>query len=206
MRLAPYCSPLYVRWMDVTLTLAQDPEADRLLAADPFALLSGMLLDQQFPMERAFAGPYLLATRLGHPDRLDPALIVATDDETLQAAAAGPPAIHRYPGSMIGRIKALADVVVTQYGGNAERIWTDPGDGNAVLKRLKALPGFGDQKSRIFLALVAKRLGVKPRGWQQACSPYGAKGTRMSIADVTDRTTLDQVRAFKQKAKAAARS
>lgn len=189
----------------MTLTLAQDPAADHLLATDPFALLTGMLLDQQFPMERAFAGPAILAGRLGDPNRLDPAVIVATDPDTLAAAAQGPPAIHRYPGSMASRIRALAEVVMTEYGGDAARIWTDPGDGRDVLRQLKALPGFGDQKARIFLALVAKQLGVTPAGWREACTPYGDPGTRMSIADVTDGASLEQVRAWKKERKLAAK-
>lgn len=189
----------------VTLTLAQDPAADHLLATDPFALLTGMLLDQQFPMERAFAGPCVLAARLGDPNHLDPAVIVATDPDTLAAAAQGPPAIHRYPGSMASRIRALAEVVMTEYGGDAARIWTDPGDGRDVLRRLKALPGFGDQKARIFLALVGKQLGVTPVGWREACTPYGDPGTRMSIADVTDGASLEQVRAWKKERKLAAK-
>jgi uncharacterized HhH-GPD family protein len=190
----------------VTLTLAQDPAADHLLATDPFALLTGMLLDQQFPMERAFTGPYLLADRLGDATRLDPAVIVAAEPDTLASAAQGPPAIHRYPGSMAGRIRALAEVVVTEYGGETARIWTDPGDGRDVLRRLKALPGFGDQKARIFLALVAKQLGVAPDGWREACAPYGDPGTRMSIADVTDTASLEQVRAWKKERKLAAKT
>lgn len=189
----------------VTLALAQDPAADHLLATDPFALLTGMLLDQQFPMERAFAGPYVLAARLGDPNHLDPAVVVATDPDALVAAAQGPPAIHRYPGSMASRIRALAEVVMTEYGGDAARIWTDPGDGRDVLRRLKALPGFGDQKARIFLALVGKQLGVTPAGWREACTPYGDPGTRMSIADVTDGASLEQVRAWKKERKLAAK-
>ena len=187
------------------LKLAQDPDADRLLSHDPFALLVGMLLDQQFPMERAFAGPALLAQRLGTPDRLDPAAIAALDPEVLRTAAQGPPAIHRYPGSMADRIQALAQIVVDQYGGDAAAIWTT-GTGTEVLKRLAALPGFGQQKSKIFLALVAKQLDVKPRGWQQACFPYGRKGTRMSIADVTGPESLIKVRKWKQAQKAAAKA
>ncbi len=187
------------------LSLAQDPEADALLSRDPFALLVGMLLDQQFPMERAFAGPALLAQRLGTPNRLDPDMITSLDPETLRAAAQGPPAIHRYPGSMADRIAALAQIVVDEYGGDAATIWAT-GTGADVLKRLEALPGFGQQKSKIFLALVAKQLDVKPRGWQKACAPYGRKGTRMSIADVTGPESLVKVREWKQAQKAAAKA
>lgn len=189
--------------MTVTLTVAQDPAADALLSRDPFALLTGMLLDQQFPMERAFAGPYLLAQRLGDPGRLDPAKVVATDDETLRAAAAGPPAIHRYPGSMVLRIKELARIVCDSYDGDASLIWRDADSGTACLRALRRLPGFGDQKSRIFLALLGKQLGVRPQGWQEASAPYGDPGTRRSVADVVDAETLAEVRAFKKQQKTA---
>ncbi len=195
-------APAAYRGRVPSLTLAQQPQADALLSNDPFALLVGMLLDQQFPMERAFAGPYLLAERLGDPTRLDPAVVMATDLDRLIALAQGPPAIHRYPGSMARRIQDLAAVVVDDYDGDAARIWTT-GSGGEVLKRLKALPGFGDQKAKIFLALVAKRLDVKPRGWQSACAPYGKRGTRMSVADVTDIQTLNEVREWKKAQKLA---
>lgn len=188
----------------MSLTLTQDPAADALLSTDPFALLTGMLLDQQFPMERAFAGPHLLAQRLGgDPGRLDPATIVATDDETLKAAAAGPPAIHRYPGSMVMRVKELARTVCDDFDGDAAGIWRDADSGTACLRTLRRLPGFGDQKSRVFLALLGKQLGVRPPGWQEACAPYGEPGSRRSVADVVDATTLAEVRAFKKHQKAA---
>lgn len=181
------------------LTLAQDPDADHLLSDDPFALLVGMLLDQQFPMERAFAGPYLLAQRLGTPDRLDPSAVEDLDPDMLLAAAQGPPAIHRYPGSMAERIQALARRIVDDYGGDTAAIWAD-GDGQEVLARLKALPGFGDQKSRIFLALLLKtnRLPKGCGGAREACAPYGEPGTFMSIADVTGPDSLAKVREWKQ--------
>ncbi len=181
------------------LTLAQNPDADHLLSDDPFALLVGMLLDQQFPMERAFTGPYLLAQRLGTPDRLDPAVVAALDPDTLLAAAKGPPAVHRYPGSMAERIQALARHVVDHYGGDTAAIWRS-GDGDEVLARLTSLPGFGDQKSRIFLALLLKtdRLPEECSGARDACSPYGEPGTFMSIADVTGPESLGKVREWKQ--------
>lgn len=184
----------------VTLTLAQNPAADRLLSDDPFALLVGMLLDQQFPMERAFAGPHLLAERLGSPDRLVPATIASVAPDTLLAAAKGPPAIHRYPGAMADRIQALAQHIVDNYAGDAAAIW-DSGDGDEVRARLLALPGFGEQKARIFLALLGKQFGVDPAGWRQACRPYGEPDTRMSIADVTGPESLAQVRAWKKEQK-----
>jgi len=184
------------------LHLTFNDDADELLTREPFALLVGMLLDQQFPMERAFAGPKLLAERLGTPDSLRPELIVATSDEKLLEFAKGPPAIHRYPGSMAGRVQALAVVVVDQYEGDASNIWTSAPGGKAALKNLLALPGFGEAKAKIFLALLGKQLGQAPRGWQAASSPYGKSGTTMSIADVTSPDSLLAVRAWKQAKKA----
>ena len=184
-----------------SLCLAQEPAADALLSADPFALLVGMLLDQQFPMERAFAGPYRLAERLGTPKRLDPGVVAAFDPEEFVALASTPPAIHRFPGSMAARVQALAQVVVDQYSGKAQRLWETAPDGATVLARLKALPGFGEQKAKIFTALLGKQLGVRPAGWENAAGVYAEPGSRRSIADVVDVTTLAEVRAFKQEAK-----
>lgn len=184
----------------VDLTLAQNPEADRLLSDDPFALLVGMLLDQQFPMERAFTGPYLLAQRLTGGDRLEPAVIADVDSDELLAAAKGPPAIHRYPGAMADRTQALARHIMAEYDGDAGAIWAT-GDGSEVLGRLRALPGFGEQKAKIFLALIGKQLAAEPTGWRQACHPYGDPDTRMSIADVTGPESLAQVRAWKKEHK-----
>jgi len=180
------------------LHLALDDDANRLLTEDPFALLVGMLLDQQFPMERAFTGPYLLAERLGTPNKLDPYLIVKTSDEKLAELAKGPPAIHRYPGSMVARIKTLAQVVIDEYDGDTTSIWRSAKDGKTAYANLHALPGFGEAKAKIFLALVGKQLGEAPTGWQTACAPYGKKGTTMSIADVTSPESLLKVREWKQ--------
>jgi uncharacterized HhH-GPD family protein len=186
------------------LHLTQDPEADALLAADPFALLVGMLLDQQIPMEIAFAGPRKIADRLGG---LDPEAIAGYDPEAFVAVCAQTPAVHRFPGSMAKRIQDLAREIVQGYGGDTTQLWTagDP-DGAEVLRRLRALPGFGDQKARIFLALLGKQYGVTPRGWRAAAGDYGRAGTHMSIADVLDKGSLDKVRAYKKKMKAAAGS
>ncbi len=189
-----------------TLCLAQDRDADALLSSDPFALLVGMLLDQQFPMERAFAGPYLIASRVGTPDRLDPAVIVTMDPGAFRALMTGPPAVHRYPGSMGERVQQLAGVVMETYGGDASAVWAEVGNGAELLARLEDLPGFGVQKSRIFVALLGKQLGVKPEGWQAAAGTYGERGSRRSVADVRNPKTLAEVRAFKQEAKAAARA
>ncbi|MGV1005918.1 MAG: HhH-GPD-type base excision DNA repair protein [Candidatus Nanopelagicales bacterium] len=189
----------------MTLCLAQDPPADELLSRDPFALLTGMLLDQQFPMERAFQGPYLLASRLGW-DRLDPAALLGLTDEELRAAAAGPPAIHRYPQAMAARLRALAEVVVSEYGGDATAIWAPPRDGAQIMRALRALPGFGEQKARIFLALLGKQLGLAAPGWREATGAYGEQDSLRSVADVVDAESLARVRATKAAAKAAAKA
>jgi uncharacterized HhH-GPD family protein len=185
----------------VALRLSLDADADALLSSDPFALLTGMLLDQQFPMERAFAGPYVLAERLGDPGRLDPAEVVRRPPDELVALMTGPPAVHRFPGSMAARVQALAGVVVDTYGGDAARIWTTAGDGAELFARLRALPGFGEQKARIFVALLGKQVGVRPSGWEAAAGAYAEAGSRRSVADVTDETSLQEVRAFKQSVK-----
>jgi len=185
-----------------TLRLAQDRDADEMLARDPLALLVGMLLDQQFPMERAFAAPWLLAQRLDR-QRLDPAEIAAWDPDDLARRMAGPPALHRYPGAMAGRIQAVCADVVANYGGDAAALWRDADSGAELLERVRALPGFGEQKARIFVALLGKQLGVRPDGWREAAGAYGLEGTHRSVADVTDPESLAQVRAFKQAAKRA---
>ncbi len=189
-----------------SLRLAQEPAADALLTNDPFALLVGMLLDQQFPMERAFAGPYLIASRMGTPTRLDPAAIAAADPEEFRALMTGPPAVHRYPGSMGERVQSLAALVVETYDGDVERLWTEATSGADLLGRLQALPGFGRQKAQIFVALLGKQRAVRPEGWREAAGAYGDDDSRRSVADVRDQVTLSEVRAFKQEAKAAARA
>lgn len=183
------------------LQLTQDPAADALLSEDPFALLVGMLLDQQIAMEVAFAGPKKIAARLGG---LDARLIAEADPERFAAVCAQTPAVHRFPGSMAKRVQDLAREIVERYDGDTAGLWTegDP-DGLEVLRRLKALPGFGEQKARIFLALLGKQYGVTPKGWRAAAGDYGRDGTHMSVADVVDKGSLDQVRAYKKKMKAA---
>lgn len=185
----------------MALQIAQDPRADRVLTEDPFALLMGMLLDQQFPMERAFAGPAKVLERFG---TLDPAAIAAADPEEFAAICAVPPAVHRFPGSMAARIQTLAAIVADEYGGHADRLWSDAGSGSEVLRRLQALPGFGRQKAQIFTALLAKQLGVQPTGWEAAAGDYAEPGAHRSVADVVDQVSLDKVRAFKKETKKAA--
>ncbi|WP_460817098.1 HhH-GPD-type base excision DNA repair protein [Nocardioides korecus] len=178
-----------------------DADADQVLTESPFALLLGMLLDQQFPMERAFAGPARLQERFGP---LDPERVAAADPEEFAALCAQPPAVHRFPGSMAARIQAVARVVVEEHGGRAEKIWTEAADGADLLRRMTALPGFGQQKAKIFVALLAKQLGVRPEGWEAAAGDYALEGHR-SVADVVDAASLEKVRAHKKEQKAAAR-
>jgi uncharacterized HhH-GPD family protein len=186
------------------IRLAQQPAADELLSRDPFALLTGMLLDQQVPMEKAFSGPRLIADRLGLND-LDPAAVARTDPDEFTAIMTGPPAVHRYPQSMGARVQTLARVIVEEYGGDAAALWTPVGSGAELYKRLTALPGFGAQKAKIFVALLGKQLGVRPEGWQRAAGDYGLDGFR-SVADVVDDESLIRVRETKRAAKAAAKA
>jgi uncharacterized HhH-GPD family protein len=188
-----------------TLRIAQDDAADELLGRDPLALLIGMLLDQQFPMERAFAAPRLLADRLGVDD-LDAAALAGVDPEELTKVFQGPPALHRYPGSMAARTQELCRLLVERYGGRADGLWEDVPDGATLLKRIGELPGFGAQKSKIFLALLGKQLGVTPAGWREAAGAYGEEGSHRSVADITGPESLAEVRRFKQEQKQAARA
>ncbi|MCP2272458.1 HhH-GPD-type base excision DNA repair protein [Actinokineospora diospyrosa] len=191
--------------MTPTLCIAQDPEADALLAENPLALLIGMLLDQQIQMEIAFKGPYKLYGRLGN--KLDVHQIAEYDTDAFVELAVTPPAIHRYGGSMGKRVQVLCQYIVEHYDGDVAGIWTVGGpNGAEVLKRLKALPGFGEQKAKIFLALLGKQYGVTPTGWRKAAGDYGVAKSRKSVADVTSAESLAEVRAYKKAAKAAAKS
>ena len=185
------------------LRLALHDDADALLSRDPFALLTGMLLDQQFPMERAFAGPYVLAERLGTPERLDPVMVAGYDPEAFADLMARPPAVHRFPGSMAGRVQALARVIADSYDAVTANLWETAASGQELFSRLRALPGFGDQKARIFVALLGKQLAVRPEGWREAAGSYGEDGSRRSVADVVDAKSLGEVRSYKQQMKAA---
>ena len=185
----------------MAICLAQDVDADALLDRDPLALLVGMLLDQQFPMERAFAGPAKVLDRFGS---LDPATVAAADPQEFAALCAVPPAVHRFPGSMAARIQQLAAIVVDEYDGHAERLWQEADSGQELMRRLQALPGFGKQKSQIFVALLGKQLDVRPDGWERAAGDYAEVGSHRSVADVVDQASLDKVRAFKKEKKRAA--
>ncbi|MFY4720277.1 HhH-GPD-type base excision DNA repair protein [Streptomyces sp. LaBMicrA B280] len=191
--------------MDVTLHLAQDPAADALLGRSPLAALTGMLLDQQVPMEWAFKGPRTIADRLGAED-LDAHEIAARDPEAFAALLAEKPAVHRYPGSMAKRVQQLCQYLVEHYDGDAEAVWRGVGSGAELLKRLEDLPGFGRQKAQIFLALLGKQLGVTPTGWREAAGAYGEPESYRSVADITGPDSLTRVRAHKQEMKAAAKA
>lgn len=191
--------------MDATLHLAQEPDADALLGRSPLAALTGMLLDQQIPMEWAFKGPWTISQRLGTDD-LDAHEIAAYAPEAFAALLSQKPAVHRYPGSMAKRIQQLCQYLVEHYDGDPEAIWKDAGSGQELRKRLEELPGFGKQKAQIFLALLGKQLGVRPQGWREAAGSYGEAESFRSVADITGPASLAKVRAFKQEMKAAAKA
>lgn len=186
-----------------TIAFTGDPEADRLLGEDPLALLIGMLLDQQFPMERAFAAPAELRRRLD--GTLDVREIADMDPDALKAVFTGPPALHRFPGSMAARVQDLAHQLVQDYDGKADRVWLDAGSGKELFDNIRRLPGFGDQKARIFTALLAKRLGVTPEGWEEQAGDYAQDGYR-SVADIDGPDALARVREYKRAAKAEAKA
>ena len=186
------------------LHITGDPAADKLLSEDAFALLTGMLLDQQVTMESAFAGPEKIRTRIGS---VDPAAIASHDPAAFAEMFKERPAVHRFPGSMAARVQALAEAVENEWDGDAAAIWTKGSpDGAEVLRRLKALPGFGEQKARIFLALLGKQRGLDAPGWREAAGHYGEEGSYLSVADIVDPESLAKVRASKQAAKAAAKA
>jgi uncharacterized HhH-GPD family protein len=185
-----------------TLTLTGDATADGLLSENGFALLMGMLLDQQIAMELAFLGPARLAERLEGP--LAATTVADTDPEVLEELFREKPALHRYPGAMATRVHALATHIVQEHAGDASAVWREAPTGAELKRRIAALPGFGDQKARIFVALLGKQCGVTPDGWREAAGEYGDEGYR-SIADVTDAETLDRVREAKRARKAAAK-
>jgi uncharacterized HhH-GPD family protein len=189
--------------MKGTLAVTNDPEANELLNADPLALLLGMLLDQQVPMEWAFLAPYKLKDRLG--GSLDATQIAALGPEKVEEIFRDKPALHRFPGSMGRRAHAVCQHLVDHYGGRAEALWSDDVDGAELLRRLKELPGFGDEKSMIFIALLAKRMGVQPQGWEQAAGPFADPEPR-SVADIDSKESFARVREWKQAKKKAGKT
>ncbi|MGH9214087.1 MAG: HhH-GPD-type base excision DNA repair protein [Acidimicrobiales bacterium] len=185
--------------MNVPLPLTGDPEADELLATDPLALILGMLLDQQVPMEWAFAAPSRLRERMG--GRLDAREIASADPDELAAMFKGPPALHRFPGSMAKRAQALCQALVDDWDGDPSAIWRGVHAGDELVRRVKALPGFGDQKAKIFSALLAKRFEVRPDGWENATKPFSDDQPR-SVADIDSPESLAKVREWKRSMKA----
>ena len=186
------------------LHLSGDPKADKLISSNPFALLVGMVLDQQIPLEWAFTAPVLLADRMGVP--LDARAIAGMDPDELASLFRQRPALHRFPGSMAGRAQQVAQIIVAEYGGKADDIWKTAKSGEELLARVEKLPGFGKQKAKIFVALLGKQLGAQPPGWQEASAPFGTEGSRLSIADIDSAETLALVREHKREMKAAAKA
>ncbi|TCJ38467.1 HhH-GPD-type base excision DNA repair protein [Parafrankia sp. BMG5.11] len=186
------------------LHLSQIDEADELLTNDPLALLIGMVLDQQIPLERAFAAPLELTRRLGRS--LDAVDLAGMDPDELAAVFSIQPALHRFPAAMAQRTQKLCQIVIDSYDGDAARVWTAAADGKDLLKRVAALPGFGIQKAKIFVALLGKQLGVEAEGWREATAPFGEAGSYLSVADIVDQQSRDKVRDYKKQMKVAARA
>ncbi len=184
--------------------LAYTPEANELLADDPLALLIGMLLDQQIPMEKAFTSPYVLRERLG--GTLDATTIAEHDPAAFEELFRTPPALHRFPAAMAQRVQELGRVLVERFGGDPASVWTGAVDGPDLIRRVGALPGFGAQKAQIFTALLGKQFGVTPPGWREASGTFGDDGSFRSVADVVDDASLAKVRSYKQEMKAAAKA
>lgn len=189
--------------MKGTLAVTGDPDTDRLLNTDPLALVLGMLLDQQVPMEWAFASPARLQERLG--GHLDAGRIATMEPDDLLTAFKGPPALHRFPGSMAKRAQALCAHLVEHHGGDAADVWEGAADAADLFRRVRALPGFGDEKAKIFTALLAKRFGVRPAGWEEHAGPFADPEPR-SVADIDGPESLARVRAWKQERKRAGKT
>lgn len=186
------------------LHITGDERADALLAADPNALLIGMVLDQQVTMEKAFAGPAVIAQRMG--GQLDVRAIADADPDAFGALCAERPAVHRFPGAMAKRVQATCRVLTDSYDGDAGNLWAGVASGAELRDRIAALPGFGAQKAAIFTALLGKQYGVQPDGWQEAAGAYGEDGSYRSVADVVDEESMNRVRATKKAVKAAAKA
>lgn len=187
----------------MAITLPVPDEANELLNRDPLALTLGMVLDQQIPLEKAFSSPYVLAQRLGHAPTA--AELADFDSDALIAIFAQPPALHRFPKAMANRVQEVCRVLVDRYDGEAANLWAGVDSGAELLKRVASLPGFGKQKSQIFVALLGKQYGVRPAGWREAADGYGVDGSYKSVADIVDDQSLGQVRAYKKAMKAAAK-
>jgi uncharacterized HhH-GPD family protein len=188
----------------VPISMPVDAEANELLTRSPLALLIAMLLDQQVPLERAFSAPRDLVRRLGHEPTAEE--LATANPEELAAVFAERPALHRFPKAMAARVQELARLIVAEYDGEPSAVWSTALSGAELLKRVSALPGFGEQKAKIFVALLGKQFGVRPDGWREAAGAFGAEGSYLSVADITDVESLGRVRAYKQQLKAAAQA
>ncbi len=186
------------------LHLSQDKAADQLISKDPLALLIGMVLDQQVPLERAFSAPRDLKERLGGV--LDAEQIATMDPDELMGAFLQRPALHRFPAANAKRVQQLCQIIVDDYRGKAANVWKTAQTGDELLRRVRALPGFGEQKARIFVGLLGKQLGVQPPGWGEAAGRFGEPGTYLSVADIVDGQSLGRVRAYKRQMKASAKA
>ncbi|WP_412752398.1 HhH-GPD-type base excision DNA repair protein [Krasilnikovia sp. M28-CT-15] len=187
----------------MTISLPIDAEANKLLSTDPLALLVGMVLDQQVPLEKAFSSPYVLAQRLGHAPTAQE--LADFDTDALIEIFAKPPALHRFPKAMATRVQDVCRMLVAEYDGDAANLWAEVRDGAELLRRVGSLPGFGKQKAQIFTALLGKQYGVQPTGWREAAGGYGEQGSYRSVADIVDDDSLARVRAYKKEMKAAAK-
>lgn len=188
----------------MTMSLPIDDAANELLSTDALALLIGMTLDQQDKLEKAFSSPYVLAQRLGHVPTV--AELAGFDPDELVKVFAGPPALHRFPKAMAGRVQEVCRALMEHFDGDAANLWKDAATGAELVKRIASLPGFGKQKSQIFTALLGKRFGVRPDGWREAAGGYGEEGAYRSVADIVDQESLEKVRAYKKEMKAAAKA
>ena len=186
------------------ISLPVDDDANELLTRNALALLVAMLLDQQVPFERAFSAPRDLVKRLGHEPSADE--LAAFDPEALAAVFSERPALHRFPKAMAARTQDLARLIVAQYDGDAASLWGTASSGAELLTRVSALPGFGEVKAKIFVALLGKQLGVRPEGWREAAGSFGDEGSHVSVADIVDEESLGKVRSQKQALKAAAKA
>ena len=186
------------------ISLPVDDEANALLTRSALALLIAMLLDQQVPLERAFSAPRDLVARLGHEPTAEE--LAAFNSDELAAVFGERPALHRFPKAMAARTQDMARLIVSEYAGDAAALWSTATSGSELLKRVAALPGFGEQKARIFVALLGKQLGVRPPGWREAAGAFGADGSYVSVADIVDDESLAKVRSYKQTLKAAAKA
>jgi uncharacterized HhH-GPD family protein len=188
----------------MTLSLPIEDGANELLSRSPLALLTAMLLDQQVPLEKAFNSPYQLAQRLGHEPTAEE--LAGYDADALVAVFSERPALHRFPKAMAARVQELGRIIVERYDGDASQVWASAATGTELARRLAELPGFGQYKAQITMALLGKQLGIRPEGWREAAGHFGEEGSHYSVADITDGPSLAAVREYKKQAKAAAKA